>query len=148
MDSDRNLPFPQIPHDTLRCGLATLKDNIAPKHPVQVIQEQVPTIHLSILYPVFQDTFKKKCRLLRDLYGSALPARMQIERQILQRRGRMPPFSSSNFGSEIYFDEVGTFGMESCFAFDDFSERIPIDTHSQMEAQFSLSQFPSKRGIP
>jgi hypothetical protein len=34
------LPLIAKPHDTLRMGLPALKEDAAPKHPVQVIQER------------------------------------------------------------------------------------------------------------
>jgi hypothetical protein len=65
------------PHDVLRQGLATLKDGAAATHPVETIQKQAaPSAEAARL------------EMLRNLYGTALPARLQIERQILDRCAR------------------------------------------------------------
>lgn len=69
-----SLPFQTGPHDALRQGLVTLKDGAAATHPVETIQRQAaPTAEAARL------------EMLQSLYGTALPARMQIERQILNR---------------------------------------------------------------
>jgi hypothetical protein len=34
------LPFQSKPHDSLRLGLPALREEVLPKHPVQLIQEQ------------------------------------------------------------------------------------------------------------
>ena len=71
---DSNLPLLTAPHDALRSGLVTLKDGAASSHPVEQIQK-------------LGGAAGEKARLdmLRNVYGTALPARMQIEQQILSR---------------------------------------------------------------
>lgn len=69
-----SLPFQVLPHDALREGLVTLKDDARHAHPVEQIQEGLRTT-------VETD----RMATLSNLYGSGLPARMQIERQILSR---------------------------------------------------------------
>lgn len=63
------------PHDALRQGLVTLKDGAAAAHPVETIQTMAGPAAEAARYD-----------MLRNLYGTALPARMQIERQILDRQ--------------------------------------------------------------
>ena len=68
------LPLLKEPHDALRQGLFTLKDGAAATHPVEAIQK--------LAGPAGD---KARLELLSNVYGTALPARMQIERQILDR---------------------------------------------------------------
>lgn len=70
-----SLPFQVQPHDALRQGLVTLKDGAAAVHPVETIQKMAGPAAEAARYD-----------MLRNLYGTALPARMQIERQILDRQ--------------------------------------------------------------
>ena len=71
-----SLPFMAAPHDALRQGLVTLKDGAAVSHPVEQIQR--------LAGPAGEQS---RLEMLRNVYGSALPARMQIEKQILDRCG-------------------------------------------------------------
>ena len=71
-----SLPFLTQPHDALREGLVTLKDGAAPSHPVELIQKAGPAAAEA-----------ERLQMLQNVYGSALPARIQIERQILDRCG-------------------------------------------------------------
>ena len=71
-----SLPLLAEPHDALRQGLTTLKDGAVAVHPVEQIQR--------LSGPAAE---KAHMEMLRNVYGAALPARMQIERQILDRCG-------------------------------------------------------------
>lgn len=73
------LPFEVQPHDAFRHGLASLKEDTKAKHPVEVIQSEMP-----------KKAAATKAQMLRDLYGIAAPARAQIESSILNRCGRLP----------------------------------------------------------
>lgn len=73
-EADR-LPFLTAPHDALRQGLTTLKDGAAASHPVEQIQK--------LSGPAGE---RARAEMLTNLYGAALPARMQLEKQILDRR--------------------------------------------------------------
>jgi len=57
----------------LREGLVTLKDGALTRHPVEVIETAQRTGDLA------------RMEMLQNVYGSGLPARMQIERQILNK---------------------------------------------------------------
>lgn len=74
MQQDSSLPFLAAPHDALRQGLVTLKDGAAASHPVEHIQKKGG--------PAGE---KARLEMLSNVYGSALPARLQIERQILDK---------------------------------------------------------------
>lgn len=71
-----SLPFLAEPHDALRQGLVTLKDGASASHPVEQIQR--------LAGPAGEQS---RLEMLRNVYGTALPARMQIEKQILDRCG-------------------------------------------------------------
>lgn len=74
-----SLPLLRHPHDSLREGLVTLKDGAKSGHPVEQVQLGL------------QSTGEEsKMEMLRNVYGSGLPARMQIERQILERQVAIP----------------------------------------------------------
>ena len=73
---EASLPFLKAPHDALREGLTTLKDGVSSSHPVESIQK---THGL--------DGERSRLQMLQNVYGSALPARMHIEKQILSRWG-------------------------------------------------------------
>lgn len=73
-----SLPFQAAPHDALRQGLVTLKDGAAAVHPVDQIQGAGRAAG-----------DKARMQMLANVYGAALPARMQIERQILERCARL-----------------------------------------------------------
>lgn len=74
LQDSASLPFLTQPHDAIRQGLVTLKDGASKKHPVEELQSSVPGTEE-----------RSKMQMLKNVYGSGLPARMQIEKQILQR---------------------------------------------------------------
>ncbi|KAK9801389.1 hypothetical protein WJX73_004592 [Symbiochloris irregularis] len=83
MEAD-SLPMQSAPHDTLRYGLSSLKDEAAAAHPVQVLEQKYP-----------QQQWDSKEKMLNSVYGGAFTARLQIERQILGRVQRPPGMQSS-----------------------------------------------------
>lgn len=74
MQEATSLPFLTAPHDALRDGLTTLKDGVSSSHPVESIQRAQGA-----------EGEGSRTQMLQNVYGSALPARMQIEKQILSR---------------------------------------------------------------
>lgn len=131
------LPFQQKPHDALRLGLASLREDASTRHPVDVIQEQTRL-------PVQQ---QNKASMLRDLYGAAFPARMQIEQQILGKFQRLPGVPSSMLGLESITGALDEFGFESYLGLPQHSEVPEPDMHSQMEAKMGMDTKPMARGI-
>jgi proteasome maturation protein len=90
-----------------------------------------------------------KMQMLTNLYGSAVPARMSIESQILGRVGqRLPGLPSSRLGLESLTGELDEFGFESFLGLPEFSEEPPVDLHSQMEQRLGLGSKPLARGMP
>lgn len=139
MDQVDALPFQAQAHDTLRNGLCSLKEDAVQKHPVEVIQE-------TTAIPGVQGT---NPQMLRDLYGLAFPAKMDIERQILGKFGRLPGLPSSKLGLESLTGELDQFGFESYLGMEDSSEHQPVDLHSQMEQKLGMasSTKPVARGL-
>jgi proteasome maturation protein len=135
------LPFQSRPHDALRQGLASLREDALPRHPVEIIQEAGRQ---------GGSAGAGKAASLRQLYGAALPARMQLDAQILGRFARLPGGPpSSRLGLESLTGELDAFAFESYIGQPHEAETPPPDLHSQMEARLGLAQGtrPVGRGI-
>lgn len=133
------LPFQAQAHDAMRHGLASLKEDAMQKHPVDTIQAStaVPGCHYS------------NPQMMRDLFGLAFPAKVDIEKQILSKFGRLPGLPSSRLGLESLTGELDQFGFESYLGLPEFSEQLPVDMHSQMEQRLGMgsSTKPLARGM-
>jgi proteasome maturation protein len=83
------------------------------------------------------------------MYGIALPARMQIEQQILDRFERLPGVLSSKLGLEALTGTLDEFSFESYIGLPELSEEPPADMHSQMEQRLGMGSGtkPLARGI-
>ncbi|GFH32335.1 proteasome maturation factor UMP1 [Haematococcus lacustris] len=128
------LPFLAQPHDSLRLGLPSLKEDVAPKHPVEVIQIQGK-----------HQAESAKLQMMRDLYGAAAPARLSIETQILQRYQRLPGSGcpSSLLGLESMTGALDDFCFESYLGLPEACTDMPPDMHSQMAHKLKLG-MPSQ----
>ncbi|KAI8476147.1 MAG: proteasome maturation factor UMP1 [Monoraphidium minutum] len=142
------LPFQSRPHDTLRQGLCNLREDALPRHPVEMIQEAAragggaPSAAGA--------AGGNKAAMMRQLYGVAAPAKMQIERQILARFARLPgSVPSARLGLESLTGALDEFGFESYIGLPHESETAPPDMHSQMETRLGLAAGtkPLARGI-
>lgn len=133
------LPFQLTPHDSLRQGLPSLKEEYtATKHPVEAIQEQ----HAQ------RATSSSRLQTLKDLYGVAAPAKLQIETQILGKFGRLPGLPSSQLGLESLTGALDEFEFESFVGVAaDEAELLPPDLHSRMEAKLKMGTKPVARGM-
>ncbi|KAG2484289.1 hypothetical protein HYH03_016933 [Edaphochlamys debaryana] len=119
------LPFQSKAHDALRQGLASLKEDVGLKHPVEAIQ--------------LQKGNPQQQQMLRDLYGIAAPAKAQIEEQILKKFTRLPGAGpSSLLGLESLSGELDEFRYESYLGMPDMATLPPVDMHIQMEAKLGL----------
>lgn len=127
MDDRSQLPVQRVPHDTLRHGLSALKDEAELSHPVEAIQAHLNSIAKASHHA-----------MLGNLYGSALPARMRIEQQILGRVQRPPGFASSNVLLESLNGELDDFDVESYIGNGGTPEAASVDMHSQMEARLKM----------
>ena len=57
----------------MRDGLVTLKDSVQTSHPVETIQQAMKANEAA------------QMEMLQNVYGGAFPARLQIEKQLLNR---------------------------------------------------------------
>ena len=84
---------------------------------------------------------------MRNLYGSAVPARLAIDEQIIGRTGRLPGIPSSKLGLEILRDTLEDFTPQSYLGLPQDSEVPEVDIHSKMEAKMGMTKKPTTRGI-
>ena len=122
----------------MRLGLPALKEGAAPQHPVQMIQES----HRQ------ESQQANKLQMLKNLYGVAAPAKLQIETQILGRFQRLPGgLHSSKLGLESLTGALDEFTFESFLGQPEYSTDLPVDLHSQMEQALHLGTKPCTRGL-
>ena len=89
-----------------------------------------------------------RMQMLRDVYGIAFPAKLEIERQILNKFERLPGLHSSKLGLESLSGALDTFAFESYLGLPEDSELAPPDMHSSMELQLGMaSTKPATRGL-
>lgn len=129
------LPFMRVPHDTMREGLPGAKAGVTHlgKHPVQIIQEQGPAA-----------SALEKRAMLANTYGIAMPARMDIEAQILAKQRRLPGLPSSRFGLDILTGDVDRFGFDAYLdrPADRSDTAVSVDVHAAMERKIGLNKMP------
>lgn len=81
--------------------------------------------------------------MLANTYGIAMPAKMDIESQILSKQRRLPGLPSSRLGLEILTGDVDRFGFESYLDLPGDRPDAPrMDTHAAMEARLGLNKLP------
>jgi proteasome maturation protein len=136
MAMEQGLPFLTTPHDSIRQGLASLKEDVGTKHPVEVVQTSFK-----------QHAESSRLNMLRDLYGVATPARQQIERSILDRFERLPGLPSSKLGLESLTGSLDDFTFDSFLGLPQDSEDVGAPLHAQMEAKLRLQTEVFTRGI-
>lgn len=128
------LPFKAEPHDAMRMGLASLKEDVLAQHPVEVVQLQHKKIATD-----------QQFIMMKQLYGTAVPAKFQIETQILNKFGRLPGLPSSRLGLESLTGELDDFSFESYLGLPQDSEVAPVALHSQMEQLLNMGTKPVAR---
>jgi proteasome maturation protein len=131
-----SLPVQAAAHDAFRNGLASLKEDASVSHPVEHIQQS----HR-------QQAATTKLQMMRDLYGVAVPAKLQLDQQILGKFQRLPGLPSSQLGLESLTGALDEFGFESWIGLPTDSEVPHVDLHSQMEAKLKLTDKPMARGL-
>ena len=136
MERHADLPMQIIPHDSLRQGLPFLKADSSFAHPVEAIQHEKTA-------PAYR---VDKGQMLANLYGTAFPAKLPIEAQILSMPGRLPGIPSSRLGLDSWCGALDEFGFEHYLGDPSCPENVPIDSHSAMEAKLGLSK-PVARGF-
>ncbi|GAX76396.1 hypothetical protein CEUSTIGMA_g3841.t1 [Chlamydomonas eustigma] len=131
-----SLPFKTQAHDAMRMGLASLKEDALLVHPVEKIQEERKLL-----------ASEDQLGALRHLYGIAVPAKLQIETQILSQFGRLPGLPSSKLGLEALTGELDEFSFNSYLGLPENLDAVPVDMHSQMEQALRLGTKPMARGM-
>jgi len=116
-------------HDTLRNGFHSVRNELAPAHPVQVIQENHD-----------QQRDRLKFALQRIAFGSHLPVRLQMERHIVGQHQRLPVLPSSNLGLDILM------GRDETLEFEDFLNDPQYmvgkhDVHQTMEIKLNMGDI-------
>ncbi|KAL0825062.1 hypothetical protein Bca101_048739 [Brassica carinata] len=91
-----------VKRDALRFGLNGVKSDIVGSHPLESSYESGKRSHEAT-----------KRTIIGHTYGSALPLKMDMDRQILSRFQRPPgPIPSSMLGLEVYTGAIDNFGFE------------------------------------
>jgi proteasome maturation protein len=124
---DPSLPLLSKPHDPLRGGLITLKDAAAAGHPVETIQKSLAANDPQTV-------------MLQKVYGSALPARMHLERQLLNRVERLPGLPSSKLGLESLTGSLDDFSFASYLNLPHECEIASPEFHDVMERRLGINK--------
>ncbi|KAK8557712.1 hypothetical protein V6N13_008100 [Hibiscus sabdariffa] len=120
-----------LQNDPLRFGLQGVKSDLVGSHPLQSSYESAKKT---------QEEVKRKG--LANLYGTAFPLKMNLDRQILSRFQR-PLLSSSMLGLEAMTGTLDDFGFEDYLNDPRESETArPLDLHHSMEVRLGLSKGP------
>ncbi|KAG7672561.1 putative Proteasome maturation protein-like protein [Nannochloris sp. 'desiccata'] len=77
-----------------------------------------------------------KMEMLQNVYGGAFPARLQIEKQLLNRVERLPGIPSSKLGLDSLTGNLDDFSFGSYLNLPENAEVAPRDTHTVMEKRF------------
>ncbi|XP_004511459.1 cyclin-B1-2-like [Cicer arietinum] len=122
-----------VQNDALRFGLQGVKSDIVGSHPLQSAQESVSRV---------DEVMKKQCMV--NLYGTAFPLKMDLDRQILSRFQRPPgAIPSSMLGLEAFTGSLDDFSFEDYLNDPRESETLrPLDMHNGMEVRLGLSKGP------
>ncbi|GAB4857276.1 hypothetical protein Ancab_015184 [Ancistrocladus abbreviatus] len=122
-----------IEKDALRFGFQSVKSEILESHPLESAYQSAK---------MTQDEMKRK--ILANTYGTALPMKMDLDRQILSRFQRPPgPIPSSMLGFEALTGTLDEIGFEDYLNDPRDSETLrPPDMHHGMEVRLGLSKGP------
>jgi len=118
---DTTLPFLREPHDTLRQGLPALKEAASASHPVEA------AVAGAGKQAAAEDDFATS----RRLYGVALPARLDLERQVAGRSLRLPGLGvpSSRVGLEVVSGTLDSLGPRDIYGRPEDSPEEPLMAH-------------------
>jgi len=129
---DDEIKFLRRPVDTLRLGLAAARDVGASsaKHPVQVMQEERAS----------GAAYAKKLETMARAHGGAIPAKLDLERQILTDVERLPGATpSKRLGLQILTGDIDRFGFEDYLNTEDARAEGPrADARAIVEAKLGL----------
>uniref|UniRef100_A0A1J3E7T3 Cyclin-B1-2 n=2 Tax=Noccaea caerulescens TaxID=107243 RepID=A0A1J3E7T3_NOCCA len=122
-----------VKNDALRFGLQGVKSDIVGSHPLESSYESEKKSHEAM-----------KRNITAQIYGSALPLKMDMDRQILSRFQRPSgPIPSSMLGLEVCTGALDNFGFEDYLNDPRDSETFkPVDLHHGMEVRLGISKGP------
>ncbi|CAL0332044.1 unnamed protein product [Lupinus luteus] len=122
-----------LQNDAFRFGLQGVKSDIVGSHPLESAYQSVSRTN---------ELMKKQCMV--NLYGTAFPLKMDLDRQILSRFQRPPgAIPSSMLGLEAVTGDLDNFGFEDYLNDPRESETLrPSDMHHGMEVRLGLSKGP------
>ena len=90
-----------------------------------------------------------KLDMLRNVYGTAFPLKVQIEEQILNGVQRLPGMPSSRLGAEALSGKLDDFDFTDALGQrPEESEIMQPDMHSVMEHRLGLSKAAPARELP
>ncbi|CAA7408511.1 unnamed protein product [Spirodela intermedia] len=123
-----------IQNDALRFGLSGVKSEIVGVHPLQPLMESTKRTHEEM-----------KRMAMANVYGSAFPLKMDLDRQIFSRfqrpAGALP---SSMLGLEAITGSLDDFGFEDYLNDPRDSDSFrPADMHHGMEVRLGISNGPA-----
>ncbi|WZZ06186.1 hypothetical protein YC2023_092107 [Brassica napus] len=140
-----------VKRDALRFGLNGVKSDIVGSHPLESSYESVislPPISISLFQLAIESGKRSheamKRAIIGHTYGTALPLKMDMDRQILSRFQRPPgPIPSSMLGLEVYTGAIDDFGFEDYLNDPRDSETFkPVDLHHGVEVRLGMSKGP------
>lgn len=79
-------------------------------------------------------------RSLKDIYGSALPASLEIEEEILDRARRYPGAVTNNIGLEARMGRLDRLASEDFAEMAVRSEIAPPSLHELMERKYGIAR--------
>ncbi|XP_078429157.1 cyclin-B1-2-like [Wolffia australiana] len=122
-----------IQNDALRFGLNGVKSEIMAVHPLQPLMESTKKMHENM-----------KRMAMANIYGSAFPLKMDLDRQIFSRFQRPPgAIPSSMLGLDVVSGAIDDFGFEDYLGDPRDSDSVrPVDMHHGMEIRLGLSKGP------
>ncbi|KAI4352253.1 hypothetical protein L6164_006523 [Bauhinia variegata] len=122
-----------VQNDALRFGLHGVKSDIVGSHPLESSQQSAM---------MMEERMKRN--VMVNLYGTAFPLKMDLDRQILSRFQRPPgAIPSSMLGLEAYTGKLDDFGFDDYLNDPRESETFrPLDLHHGMEVRLGLSKGP------
>ncbi|XP_019423547.1 PREDICTED: cyclin-B1-2-like [Lupinus angustifolius] len=122
-----------IQNDAFRFGLQGVKSDIVGSHPLESASQSASRTN---------ELMKRQCMV--NLYGTAFPLKMDLDRQILSRFQRPPgAIPSSMLGLEAVTGDLDNFGFEDYLNDPRESDSLrPLDMHHGMEVRLGLSKGP------
>jgi proteasome maturation protein len=100
-----------LPVDTLRNGLQQVRNEIENVHPLQHELKQVPLFFILKLFQHQQKEKRQKYFTLSHVYGSSMPMKMEMEKQLVSHSLRLPGLDSARIGLDVLTNDI-SFGFE------------------------------------